>query len=214
MADYANKINLDVLTSEDVFALLNEIPSDNESVTSGAPSKDNVDFDEEVVTIDKAFENETIEDQPQSNATEEDFDSEDEQPLSDCIKENTIWGKQVANNSQSILNFNSAFGPDIQDDIQYPVDNPTKHVSKNQSIDETMVKFKDRIGFWQCMPLKPIKRGYKIWAQADETEPGKETSSMILEQFRLAVASGLTGSINDAANKRKRKCSIEFSRFK
>lgn len=41
--------------------------------------------------------------------------------------------------------------------------------SENQSIDESMVKFKGRIGFRQYMPLKPIKRGYKIWIRADQS---------------------------------------------
>lgn len=36
-----------------------------------------------------------------------------------------------------------------------------------QAVDETMVKFKGRISFKQYMPLKPIKRGYKIWVRAD-----------------------------------------------
>lgn len=41
--------------------------------------------------------------------------------------------------------------------------------SENQSIDESMVKFKGRISFRMYMPLKPIKRGYKIWIRANDT---------------------------------------------
>ena len=36
-----------------------------------------------------------------------------------------------------------------------------------QSIDEAMVKFKGRLKFLQYMPLKPIKRGIKIWCRCD-----------------------------------------------
>ncbi|XP_023019185.2 piggyBac transposable element-derived protein 4 [Leptinotarsa decemlineata] len=41
--------------------------------------------------------------------------------------------------------------------------------NEHQSIDESMVKFKGRIGFRQCMPMKPVKRGYKIWIRADQS---------------------------------------------
>ena len=37
------------------------------------------------------------------------------------------------------------------------------------SIDETMVKFKGRSSLKQYIPLKPIKRGYKIWSLCDAT---------------------------------------------
>lgn len=39
--------------------------------------------------------------------------------------------------------------------------------SMEQAVDETMVKFKGRISFKQYLPLKPIKRGFKIWSRAD-----------------------------------------------
>ena len=42
--------------------------------------------------------------------------------------------------------------------------NPTK----NQAIDESMIKFKGRSSMKQYMPMKPIKRGYKVWVRADE----------------------------------------------
>ncbi|KAL9976924.1 hypothetical protein ACROYT_G014267 [Oculina patagonica] len=38
-----------------------------------------------------------------------------------------------------------------------------------QAIDEAMVKFKGRIGFLQYMPMKPCKRGIKIWCRCDST---------------------------------------------
>ncbi|XP_040072344.1 piggyBac transposable element-derived protein 4-like [Ixodes scapularis] len=41
--------------------------------------------------------------------------------------------------------------------------------SQNQSIDESMIRFKGRSALKQYMPMKPIKRGYKVWTRADET---------------------------------------------
>jgi hypothetical protein len=41
--------------------------------------------------------------------------------------------------------------------------------TREQAIDECMIKFKGRIGFKQYMPQKPVKRGYKIWVWADKT---------------------------------------------
>ena len=35
--------------------------------------------------------------------------------------------------------------------------------SKNISVDEAMVKFKGRLNMKQYMPMKPVKRGIKIW---------------------------------------------------
>lgn len=40
------------------------------------------------------------------------------------------------------------------------------HPNENQSVDESMLKFKGRISFRQYLPLKPIKRGYKIWIRS------------------------------------------------
>jgi hypothetical protein len=35
------------------------------------------------------------------------------------------------------------------------------------SIDETMIAFTGRLGFKQYVPLKPTKRGIKVWVRAD-----------------------------------------------
>jgi len=40
--------------------------------------------------------------------------------------------------------------------------------SEKQVIDESMVKFKGRNTLKQYNPIKPIKRGFKIWISADE----------------------------------------------
>jgi len=40
---------------------------------------------------------------------------------------------------------------------------------KNQSLDESMILFKGRSSLKQYMPMKPIKRGYKVWVHADES---------------------------------------------
>ena len=42
------------------------------------------------------------------------------------------------------------------------------HPSQNQSVDESMIKFKGRCAFKQYMPMKPTKRGYKVWVRADD----------------------------------------------
>ena len=39
--------------------------------------------------------------------------------------------------------------------------------SKENAVDEGLVKFKGRLGFKQYMPLKPAKRGIKVWLRAD-----------------------------------------------
>lgn len=39
--------------------------------------------------------------------------------------------------------------------------------SSSQSIDESMILFKGRSTLKQYMPLKPIKRGYKVWCRCD-----------------------------------------------
>ncbi|XP_018562168.1 piggyBac transposable element-derived protein 4-like [Anoplophora glabripennis] len=41
--------------------------------------------------------------------------------------------------------------------------------SEFQSVDESMIRFKGRSSFRQYMPMKPIKRGYKVWVRADST---------------------------------------------
>ena len=41
------------------------------------------------------------------------------------------------------------------------------NLNKELSIDETMIPFKGRSSMKQYLPLKPIKRGFKVWVLAD-----------------------------------------------
>lgn len=73
-----------------------------------------------------------------------------------------------------------------------------------QSIDEKMVKFKGRSVMKQYMPLKPIKRGYKIWIRADATNgyccefqvyTGKKEGSE--EGLGMRVVKDLSQNVNE-----------------
>lgn len=41
--------------------------------------------------------------------------------------------------------------------------------SKNLSVDEGMISFRDRLSFSQYMPAKPTKYGIKMWMAADSS---------------------------------------------
>lgn len=43
-----------------------------------------------------------------------------------------------------------------------------RHPSENQSIDESMIKFKGRSSIKHYMPKNPIKRGFKVWMRCNE----------------------------------------------
>ena len=43
------------------------------------------------------------------------------------------------------------------------------HPSKNIAVDEAMIKFQGRSALKQYMPMKPIKRGIKVWVLGDST---------------------------------------------
>lgn len=60
-------------------------------------------------------------------------------------------------------------------------------LSRHLSIDESMVAFEGRSGMKQYMPMKPINRGFKVWALADsasgylinfETYTGKNSNNL------------------------------------
>lgn len=59
------------------------------------------------------------------------------------------------------------------------------HDSSSQSIDESMILFKGRSSLKQYMPMKPIKRGFKVWCRCD-------SSSGYLYEFDV-----YTGKIGD-----------------
>lgn len=42
------------------------------------------------------------------------------------------------------------------------------HGTRELSVDESMIKFKGRSTLKQYLPMKPIKRGYKLWCLADQ----------------------------------------------
>uniref|UniRef100_A0A0K8VYQ3 PiggyBac transposable element-derived protein 3 n=1 Tax=Bactrocera latifrons TaxID=174628 RepID=A0A0K8VYQ3_BACLA len=42
------------------------------------------------------------------------------------------------------------------------------HRTKELSVDESMILFKGRTAIKQYCPMKPIKRGYKLWCLADQ----------------------------------------------
>ena len=57
--------------------------------------------------------------------------------------------------------------------------------SQQLSVDEAMVRFKGRSSLKQYMPLKPIKRGFKIWCLCD-------ANSGYLQEFQIYTGMCLT----------------------
>ncbi|KAJ8971485.1 hypothetical protein NQ314_000676 [Rhamnusium bicolor] len=41
--------------------------------------------------------------------------------------------------------------------------------NEHQAIDESMIRYKGRSSIRQFMPMKPVKRGYKVWMRCDQT---------------------------------------------
>ncbi|XP_018306394.1 piggyBac transposable element-derived protein 4-like [Mycetomoellerius zeteki] len=72
-----------------------------------------------------------------------------------------------------------------------------------QSIDESMIRFKGRSSFKQYMPMKPIKRGYKVWVRADESVfvcefqiyVGKSDNNQLEKSLGSRVVKDLTRTI-------------------
>jgi len=56
--------------------------------------------------------------------------------------------------------------------------------TKMQAIDKSMIRFKGRPSIKQYMPLKPIKRGYKVWIRAN--------SNSYISQFEIYTEIGQT----------------------
>lgn len=78
------------------------------------------------------------------------------------MNDNTIMPKKGEENYDKLYKIRPYLDKLLQNYKQYY--NPTKC----QAIDESMVKYKGRVSYKQYMPLKPIKRGYKIWVRADK----------------------------------------------
>ena len=68
----------------------------------------------------------------------------------------------------------------------------SRQLSENLSIDESMILFKGRSTLKQYNPMKPIKRGYKLWCLADD-------SGYI---YKLDVYTGKNTSSTDGASKK------------
>ncbi|XP_050298588.1 piggyBac transposable element-derived protein 4-like [Anthonomus grandis grandis] len=60
--------------------------------------------------------------------------------------------------------------------------------SEYQAIDGSMIRFKGRSSIRQHMPMKPIKRGYKVWVRSDETR--------FMSQFQI-----YTGKVSNLTEK-------------
>lgn len=66
---------------------------------------------------------------------------------------------------------------------------------QHQSIDESMIKFKGRSSIKQYMPMKPIKRGYKVWVRADDNGYVCEFSVYTGKNNNKSVEHGLGESV-------------------
>jgi len=83
------------------------------------------------------------------------------------------------------------------------------HPSKTLSVDESMIPFKGRSSLKQYMPMKPVKRGYKVWCLADsktgyilkfEVYTGKsETGSATELTLGERIVSQLTSNLTPAS---------------
>lgn len=87
--------------------------------------------------------------------------------------------------------------------------------TKCQSIDESMILFKGRSTLKQYMPLKPIKRGYKVWARCD-------SQSGYLYQFQIytgkkdgSAEEGLASSVVQRLCQQleDQECHVTFDNF-
>ena len=73
------------------------------------------------------------------------------------------------------------------------------------AIDEAMIKFQGCLSLKQCMPMKPIKRGIKVWVRADsrngyfsqfEVYTGKKEAT-VEHQLGARVVKDLTKELQD-----------------
>lgn len=119
-------INLAKLSSEDAFCLLGDIPSDEGSFTSEAPSEDELENNDELVDdnfedtgLDAAIDDQDI---THTQNTSLDWDSEDDIPLANLVnqQEEIKWMKTTQYSEPEP--FNEPFGPNIPESAETPLD--------------------------------------------------------------------------------------------
>ena len=59
------------------------------------------------------------------------------------------------------------------------------------SVDEAMIAYTGRLGFKQYVPLKPTKRGIKVWTRADPSNGFVNDFQMYTGKDRNVVEKGL-----------------------
>ena len=92
----------------------------------------------------------------------------------------------------------------------------------SQSIDKAMILFKGRSSIRQYMPLKPTKRGYKVWVRADsksgyvyqfEIYTGKDESGVTLGldvQSALDELAALREAVGKSRTSINQQCAVTF----
>ena len=72
--------------------------------------------------------------------------------------DNDTWGEEGYHRLQKILPIISAINTACRGNY---------HPNCENSVDEAMIPFKGRSSLKQYVPLKPVKRGFKVWVRAD-----------------------------------------------
>ena len=69
------------------------------------------------------------------------------------------------------------------------------NLNKHVSVDEAMIPFKGRSAMKQYMPLKPVKRGFKVWVLADATNGYVSNLKVYTGKSEETSEDGLGGSV-------------------
>ncbi|KAJ8967493.1 hypothetical protein NQ314_002808 [Rhamnusium bicolor] len=114
-------INLTKLTSDDVYTLLEDIPSEGSDVSESDENEDEV--TDMTVVLDVLDEQDNILDEQDDvrNATNYTFDSEDELPLITFCRNEVKWTTNP-NNASRPLPFSENVGPNVPDNLETPLD--------------------------------------------------------------------------------------------
>ncbi|KAJ8983606.1 hypothetical protein NQ317_004244 [Molorchus minor] len=175
---------LEKLPSADVFDLLDEIPSDNESILSDSESDDeenlknmNADLDAVVDEIELPVANEEL-----------DWDSEDELPLAKFLPAaNTALPKPTFQWSRNLNNiiqqtpFVENSGPNIPDDIETPLDY-FFDIMRAQ-VPTTLEEIKCFLGVNILMGIKHLPSYKDYWSSREELRDHFIASSMSRNRF-------------------------------